>query len=336
MAETESNDETLELRILQGVDGKLKEIATEVGVLTSNKNYPTLLGTENYGTLVSYLGIISEGLERSIGVVDALRELYTQREQEAISEDRLNLDPSKTSFERRFIHDMRNYLTAAIGYPELILLNSAYRELLGTENYQDFSDRLNSIKTAASGILEPLDKLGGIYNNRDPDIVRPNDSDLAPEITIYTIVHIDDQPVERLMVSHALESSSNIEPPTPGQFGHERKRFEYRLHSFASVDEALEHLPDLLSAGKVDLVLTDRQMPEKDGRYLLAFLSDPKDPKSRKPEYAGIERLAMLTAGIQPKKAEDLEDEYGIRVLTKPVEPLKFEQHMYNIMTHQN
>lgn len=211
-------------------------------------------------------------------------------------------------------------------------MDKAYEGLLGRE-YEDFKAQLDLISSSSTKMLASLSSLIGFYKAQEQKVEPVLASTLGNKSITYPVVHIDDDEKSRDAVYDALTHSSNIIPPENGIFGHDGRKVNYTVASYSSVKEFLA----ILDAGKPDpakisLLITDREMPEQDGYALLNALNQPKKPKQRKPEYANVQNIAMLTGGITGQEALRTTKTYGIPVLAKPIHPLQLEQQVYAII----
>jgi len=324
----EHTDGPLEERLIHDARAKLTTIVDYVQILLDNEGYPDLLGQEKYESLAKDLTIIKTGALDTLEIVQEISELYGAQEQTT------ETTPTQVdkSLERRLIHDANNKLGPPVGFSQLILMDEQYLELLGPENYETLKSSLTIIGTAAQKTAELLQQLGRFYRAEEQRVELVEASTLSPEVTTYTIIHIDDEEGILLNVSDTLKESTNLIPPSRGHFGHDGKRVKYEFISYGSVEEALSALPEL---GDIDLLITDRQMPGLDGYDLLNRISDPSDRRYRRPEFDNVRNIAMLTGGIETIEAETVQETYGATVLTKPFERLQLEQQVYSIINPQ-
>ena len=244
-------------------------------------------------------------------------------------------EATEISLERRLIHDISNGLASVMGFSQLLLTDAAYGGLLGKE-YGGFKEHLELINSSTTKMVAQLNNLGGFYRVQEQKVEPVPASTLGNEAITYLIVHIDDQKESRDAVYRALSSSSNIIPLEGGVFGHEGRKVRYTVVSYSTVKEALK----ILNIGKedpakIDLLITDREMPEQDGYALLNLLNQPKKQRQRRSKYANVGNIAMLTGGITEQDAIRTRETYGIPVFTKPFQPLQLEQQVYNAINQK-
>ena len=314
---------SLEERLIEGVSRTLSQVKDAVAALSADAGEYAGVMADSYGGFANVFGKISEGLRTTDSLLQNLFSLYSNKGA---------ADAGIKTAERALIHDIYNSLGPLVGFSELLLTDKAYEGLLGNR-YGTFKEHLAKIFSGAWGIVAQLGSLSGFYGAKEQKVEPVEASELSGVATTYFIVHIDDEEQSRDAVHAALKFSSNVIPPEEGVFGHRGRRVQYVVASYKGVEEVLA----ILDVGKtdpagLDLLITDREMPEQDGYALLNALGDPKTPKQRRPEYANIRNIAMLTGGITAEEAAAISNTYGIKVLTKPFQPLQLEQAIYEII----
>lgn len=322
MAEKQSLN--LESRLIGEVNRQVSVILDTVQTLLSNATYPDLLG-DNYGALRRDLELIETGAKDTSGIVQELGRLYGAQEQKA---ETFETNQADKSLERTLIHDALNNLMAPVAFSDLILIDEQYAELLGSE-YEDFRNKVIAIQTAANETGKLFTQLGGFYRAQEQGVKLVDESTLGPEEIKYRIFHVDDEEDTRYRLMEAILEGSNLSNPRYGTFGHDGKGVRYELYSYGSVEEALRAIPELK---EIDLLITDREMPERNGYSLLDALNEQSDKHSRRPEFNDVRHIAMLTGGITQEEAEQAQRTYGITILTKPFKPLQLEQQIYRII----
>jgi len=238
----------------------------------------------------------------------------------------------RSSHERRVLHDVNNKLTTVIGYLDLVLGDPKYQSTLSAGDYQDFQSTLTTAYEAAQSIAASVRSLQGYHQARDAGVQFVDTSSLGIERVVYNIVHVDDEPTIRNLFKVALEERSNIvegqlgtNPELKGTFGHDGKRVGYRVHSYESVGQALANMPQ----ESIDLLATDKDMPDRNGFNLLDSMSQPTDKSSRLPEFANIRNIVMITGGLSPEEIGELSRTYGMTILKKPFDVGALEPHIY-------
>ncbi|MBI2649803.1 response regulator [Candidatus Woesearchaeota archaeon] len=229
------------------------------------------------------------------------------------------------SLERRLVHEANNVLAVVIGRTYLLLNNPALSGM-PPELYEKLRCGLTTIESSAQRLTEILATLGSFYRGVEVGVEFEEALKLGSDETTYRIAHVDDEDNTRIEFLNALTVYSNLIPSSAGVFGHRGKRVKYDVKSFGSVDEALREIPSL---GTINLLVTDREMPELDGYHLLDTLNQSSNKRVRKPEYGNIKSIAMLTAGITQQEAERTIETYGIPILSKPFKPLVLEKQIY-------
>ncbi len=336
-------EHSLEERLILNAKEESNKLASLAEALFNNPNYPALMG-DKYANFKEYMEPVGSELLHVIQQFDSLLNLYSGREKEAgffnvaihyagsmLSKVKKVLGmkgqeetASDRAAQRSLIHSMNNSLSSPMGFSQLLASDKSYATLLGS-GYREFQSALQAIAEGSRKIAETLSSLSGFYNAQEQQIKPVDASSLAPGKVAYTIVHIDDEQKSMDDLLGALTGSSNIIPPENGEFGH-GNRISYKLFSYGSVDSALAALPGL---GNVDLLITDREMPGRDGYALLNALTQPTNRKKRAEAYANIKHIAMLTGGITAAEAKRIAKTYGIHIFTKPFQPLQLEQQIY-------
>ena len=360
---------SLEERLIGEARTTLQEIKSAIDLLSSNGGeYRSLMGGV-FETYTGWMDAISRGAQTVEGHLQELSVIYKDRnaasaksnmfdaaqdyfksivaklrsalkkksDESASAESSHAAEATERALERKLVHDINNGLGSVMGFSELLLMDGKYGGLLG-EKYGAFKGNLELINSGTKKLVAKLRELSGVYSTQEQKIkpVPASTLDSKVKAITYFIVHIDDQKESMDAVYNALSFSSNIIPPEAGVFGHEGRRVNYIVASYSSVKEALE----ILDAGKkdqavIDLLITDREMPEQDGYSLLNALNSPKNSKQRKPEYANVKNIAMLTGGITKQDAKRTGKTYGIPVFTKPIQPLQLEQQVYNAINQK-
>ena len=319
MAETQSKD-TLEARLLDNSGILVEEGVLSIAqMLLSDEMYKTRLNSQDYEFFSKQIRIIQKT------ATDALS-LYQSAEKDII-----------------FVHDVNNKLNVITGRAEFLLEDSIkkdYAKQLGPELYEELSIQARAIITAAMHTAELLGRLSSFYKARGERAEIVEASAVGQEESRYVILHVDDDSSVRDSLFEDLVHGSNIMPhqkllPDPtGIFGHDGRRVGYSLHSYSSVDDALNGIHSLHS---VDLLITDRKMPARDGYSLLDAISQPGYKQLGKPEFAHVKNIAMLTGGITPEEADKVMQTYGAEILPKPWHPLLLERSIYRIISrHQS
>lgn len=235
----------------------------------------------------------------------------------------------RSSHDRRLLHEINNKLTI-VGFVDLVLMDPQYQ---GPE-HQRLRDDLSNASKAAKSIADYVRILQGYHQARDEGVNLIDASALGLEEVFYNIVHVDDEKGVRDAFISALEQTSNVReailratPELKGIFGHDGKRVKYKVHSYGSVDEALEQMP----REQVDLLVTDKDMPGRDGFSLLDTITQPEDRTLVRPQYRFIRNTAMMTGGVAPEETARVKS-YGIETLIKPFSIPILEQRIYNLI----
>ena len=239
--------------------------------------------------------------------------------------------------ERILLHDANNKLAVIIGYQELLM--SILEQSTGNkiEDKDKFMIRLRKIGVSAQELDGIIKSLQGAYQIKSEGGTPVDGSKLSPNKTPYYVAHVDDEPDMRNIFSMALVEGSNTIQGTPGVFGHDGKKIMYKVYSYASVDEALAGLSGMQ---KIDIVVTDREMPVADGYTLLNNLIAKRKlfdkvmgkPTTINPQYQNVRNVAMLTGGLTKDEADRIRKTYGIPIISKPFSSLNLEQQIYNII----
>jgi|SRR3989344_1286399 len=220
--------------------------------------------------------------------------------------------------ERRAIHDINNYLTPVISYPEIFLETGQYKanEQLSRDLQAslDYGKRINYL----------LKLLNGIKPNGEQIYV--DISSLTGPEKSYSVAHIDDDSVTRKLFAAALTEWSNLTQKKRGLFGHDGQPVRYKVKSYSSVDEALAGIGN----GEIDLLVTDREMPGKTGNDLLNAITTEQDRTKLKLEFGNVKNVAMLTGGIGKNEMNHIMQTYKIPVIDKPFTALGLENQVYS------
>lgn len=227
---------------------------------------------------------------------------------------------------RMIAHDVNGKLAVILGRAQLMLTDDKYRDSLPRGVHEHLIRSLKSVEQSATDIQNLMRILSGGYEDTKAGVEFAKSSKLGLDEVVYKIVHIDDDPAIRLSFIQALTTQSNIIPPSSGVFGHDGKKVKYEVSSYPSVEEVLRELPGMQ---QVDILVTDREMPERDGYGLLDTLNQVSNKKTRRPEYQHVKNIAMLTGGVTKEEAEKAIETYLIAILTKPFKPLVLENQIY-------
>jgi len=340
---------SLEEKLLSEAKGELESIEGSVEVLlalSSKGDYATLMGEKR-----SFFTDAMDDIKRNIPEIqrglDKLTQLYRTQESEEelpnLIRRYVNIVAAKARgfitgagnqnlagnaqgvdriAQKTLIHDLNDNLTPLYRFSELLLQSEM-------PQYEGLRQYFRALNSSSQRISTALASLGGLYKVQEQQVTPVDASTLGLEKIVYTIVHVDGDEGARRNLIDALTRSSNIVPHSDGEYGHDGRRVSYEVHSYKSVEEALARISGL---GRIHLLITDREMPGRDGYSLLNTLNEPNNPKVRRPEYERINAIAMLTGGITPEEAKEVIGKYGISVLPKPFQPLQLEQQIYKII----
>jgi len=306
------------------------------------------LGTTDIGTVVSKISsmnrhtqvVLMGSKDQDIGIEAANMGAYCFLDIGANSRDikpetvqrvldsawlRYNRLSARNAERRTLVHDANNHLSVVIGYADILRMDGD-------------SEELRTIAGAGEQLRKLLIKIqstfvSGASSDEEYDFPLNSivgESDLTGKKE-YVIVHVDDEKLQRDLFYRGIHDSSNIDPPQKGYFGHNGKKVSYELYSADSVRRALEILQTLRLEGKeVDLLVTDREMPDIDGFQLLEMITDGENGHTRKPDYLHVKKLAMLSGGATSDEARQAEV-YGAFV-PKPVPTASIEPMVYNLI----
>ena len=297
--------ESIDRRVITDIETQVIVVINGIDSLLKAEQYRSQLIDSQYADFAESLKVMTDATQALVGLLK-----------------------NPTS---RIAHDANNKIGIIYGKAQLLEKNELYRTQLSPAEYTAFIKQLKTIETATLKITDLFQSLGGFYKAKEQGVGVVDASTLGKEETVYRIVHVDDSELERMLMRDSLKRSSNVvNPYTHGVFGHDGKKVRYEVHSYSSVDEALREIPSL---EPIHLLITDREMPERDGYNLLDTISLPNEKRTRKPEYQRFRNIAMLTGGITEEEAARVSQTYGATVLTKPVKPLVLEQQIYKIIT---